>query len=745
MDRNDRAKIVFGLDIGTRSVVGTVGYKEHDKFVILCQKTLEHETRSMIDGQIHDIAAVSETIRKVHTMCEQTVGTKLSEVCIAAAGRVLRTVNTHVDMVFSSNRETMPEDVSNMLSVGVEKAYREFSENEDSDTKFYCVGYSVVKYYLNKLPMNSLVGHKAKQIGADIIATFLPDEVVDGLYKSVELAGLRVANLTLEPIAAISVAIPEKFRMLNIGLVDVGAGTSDISITNDGSIVAYGMIPMAGDAMTDEICKHCLVDFDMAERIKRDSDNLDVIEYEDIMGIPQTISKKEIIDVVNPIIEDEVSRVSDEIIRLNGGKPVSAVFIVGGGGIITGYTDALADKLSIRKERVALRGSEVMGKIDFKDNIDSKKSLLVTPIGICLNYFENSNNLIYVSFNGNRIKLYDNGKVSVVDVAMQAQFPNDGLFPKRGKALTFSVNGKSHITKGEIGEAAVITVNGEPADITTLVKSNDKIVIKESTAGVRARVRVDSLAEYKKKLRLGFDNHSILVNRLVSANGKPVSADYEIEQDDRIEVLDYVFADDVLRALELPLDTPVLANGNPCDSKTRIYENFNIECPNGFTFGVYDEDKSSDEPDERDFFNSEATTEINESVELNESADDNEKINANESVELNESVDDNETINANESVEVNESADAEVMKTANAATDMKSEFGDEKSITIRVNGDLVTLSGKSEYVFVDVFDYIDFDLSNPKGKGIETIHNGKPAMYMNALNDGDDLKIYWKV
>lgn len=51
--------------------------------------------------------------------------------------------------------------------------------------------------------------HKAGNIGADMIVTFLPEDVVDGLYKAVELAGLTAVNLTLEPIAAIQVAIPE--------------------------------------------------------------------------------------------------------------------------------------------------------------------------------------------------------------------------------------------------------------------------------------------------------------------------------------------------------------------------------------------------------------------------------------------------------------------------------------------------------------------------------------------------------
>lgn len=91
---------------------------------------------------------------------------------------------------------------------------------------------------------------------------------MDGLYAAVERAGLHVENLTLEPIAAINIAIPERFRLLNIALVDVGAGTSDISITKDGSIIAYGMIPAAGDELTECIAKHYLVDFQEADRMK---------------------------------------------------------------------------------------------------------------------------------------------------------------------------------------------------------------------------------------------------------------------------------------------------------------------------------------------------------------------------------------------------------------------------------------------------------------------------------------------
>ena len=65
-------------------------------------------------------------------------------------------------------------------------------------------------------------------------------------------------------------------------------------------------------------------------------------------------------------------------------------------------------------------------------------------------------------------------------------------------------------------------------------------------------------------------------------------------------------------------------------------------------------------------------------------------------------------------------------------------------LTVFVNDAPVVLSGKDDYVFVDVFDFIDFDLSKPQGKSVVTIHNGKPAQYMDPLNEGDRLEICWK-
>ena len=121
-------QLVFGLDIGTRSIVGTVGYMEKDHFVVVAQKVREHETRAMLDGQIHDIGAVGEVIRDVTDELEKELDITLSQVCIAAAGRVLQTVTTSVEIDLEGEKLITKEDIFALDSYGIEKAYEEFQK-----------------------------------------------------------------------------------------------------------------------------------------------------------------------------------------------------------------------------------------------------------------------------------------------------------------------------------------------------------------------------------------------------------------------------------------------------------------------------------------------------------------------------------------------------------------------------------------------------------------------------------------
>lgn len=728
---------VFGLDIGTRNVVGTVGYQTDDReFVVTAQYVREHETRAMLDGQIHDIGRVAKTIKEVKDELEKQTGQPLEEVCIAAAGRVLKTVTTHVEYEYAQESVVTGEDVHTLNLLGIEKAQEALKEVNDTSYKFYCVGYSTVKFFLNDEVFISLEGHKANKIGEDIIVTFLPEDVVDGLYAAVGQAGLSVANMTLEPIAAINVAIPENYRMLNIALVDVGAGTSDISITRDGSIIAYGMIPHAGDEMTEVIVQHFLVDFNMAESIKLQSTTSDTVTYKDIMSIEHTIPAKDVWDVAAPVVDNIAQEVSAKIRELNGDKTVSACFVVGGGGKIHGFTEKLAEDLDLPEERVALRGEEVLGDVTFEQEDIKKDPLLVTPIGICLNYYEQRNNFIMVRFNGERIKLYDNNRLTIVDAALQAGFSNDELFPKRGTPINFTVNGVARLVRGEAGEGAVVTMNGKPASINTPLGPNSEIIIEPSTAGEAAEYKISQLDEYNHSvITFIINGRKVSCPRFVQVNGRLEPEDYSIRENDVIETRNYYTVRQIAQFMDLVIDTDqmIFVNNEEADLDTLVYENFSVEWKTD-EYGVaridnnnYNDTQESDSDD----------ASVLAEQDANSTESDNTVTRTSEQM-MNQVLDELHDEFAKEA-EASAVPENELPK-----NDIQEEDSSENTVTVIVNGEPVELSGKDTYIFVDIFTNISFDLQEGKGRAIATVINGRDAQFSEELHEGDKIELYWK-
>lgn len=773
---------VFGLDIGTRNVIGTVGYKnEDDEFVVVAQYIKEHETRAMLDGQIHDIGRVARTLNVVKTELEQQIGQPLTEVCIAAAGRVLKTITTHVEYDYAEESVVTGEDIHTLELLGIEKAQEALKENNDTKYKFYCVGYSVVKYYLNEELFISIEGHKANKIGCDIIVTFLPEDVVDGLYAAVGQIGLTVANMTLEPIAAINVAIPENYRMLNIALVDVGAGTSDISITRDGSIVAYGMIPYAGDELTEVIVQQYLVDFKTAESIKLSSTIDDEVTYKDIMSIEHTIPSSDVWEVVAPVVEKITTEVASKIKELNGGETVSACFVVGGGGKVHGFTEELAKRLDIPEERVALRGEEVLGEVIFQQEEMAKDPLLVTPIGICLNYYEQKNNFIMVRFNGERLKLYDNNRLTIVDAALQAGFPNDQLFPKRGTPINFTVNGSSRIARGEAGEAAIVKMNGRPANINTPLEPNSEITIEPSTSGAPAVYTVGQLEEYNtSKLTFQINGRTVVCPKFVQVNGSLEPEDYEIQEGDVIETRNFYTVSQIAEFMDVVIDDDqeILVNNREATMDTLVYENFSIEWSideyglardqrsdyGGETVGSENKADETLNVDD-DFVADVSSLEESENTEGAPATDESgnqENISANGNNAETEA--EGRVIFAKTpALEAEERARQEKDSSTSVAEEELQSVAEEApqqaaepeqqeeeaalagtSIFVHVNGEVVELMGKDEYIFVDIFDRITFDLQAGKGRAIATLLNGRDAQFSELLHDGDKIELYWK-
>lgn len=801
--------LVFGLDIGTRNVVGTVGYRTEDQFIVTAQYIMQHDTRAMLDGQIHDIGRVSGTIRKVKEQLEKQIGKTLTEVCIAAAGRVLKTVTTSISYDYPEESVVTGEDIHTLDLLGIEKAQKILQEMNDTNYKFYCVGYSVVRYFLNDEPFSNIESHKADRIGEDIIVTFLPEDVVDGLYAAVNQAGLEVANLTLEPIAAINVAIPESYRLLNIALVDIGAGTSDISITKDGSIIAYGMIPLAGDELTELIVQNYLVDFKTAEYIKLQSTTEDEITYKDIMLIEHTIPAKEVWELTKPVVDEMTTAVAAKIKELNGDQTVSAAFIVGGGGKIHGYTKMLAEKLDLPDVRVALRGEEVLQEVVFEQQDIKKDPLLVTPIGICLNYYEQRNGFIMVRFNGERLKLYDNEGLTIVDAALQAGFPNEDLFPKRGSELNFFVNGAKRIIRGEQGESAAVYMNDRPTNLNAALEPNCEIIIEPSTAGKPASCTLDQLEEYTSDYVAFVVNGNVIrCPKFLEVNGNLELPSYQIKEGDQVETRSFYTVGQLAEFMDVEVNVEhvILVNNRRATLDSLIYENFTIEWTvrsygkpsfqpleqkevKTPTVGEYKEEEIPDivEPKteaqdsadaavshddssakestagtddaaapDGDQVNADSTEGTDDVTASEENTAGSDSMAASDEVTVNAgnaaAATDENTVNAeaSQSDSVPDAAAEDTTENVTEQTEVQSvQNTDEKPedgnvVLVYINGQPVKLTGKPQYIFVDIFDFYEFDLTASNGRAITTNLNGENASYSAVLKAGDTIELRWK-
>lgn len=513
---------IFVLDIGTRSIIGLVGVVESDKLNVIAIESADHTKRAMIDGQIEDINAVAKLAAAVKERIEAKLEMQLTRVCVAAAGRALKTERTSHEIEVPDNK-AIDDDLINQLESGaIEKIDDMLSESvSDAYKQFYLVGYSTIQYYLDDYPISSLLDHHASRIKADVLATFLPSEVVESLYAAMRQAGLEVASLTLEPIAAINAAIPDNLRLLNLAFADIGAGTSDIAVCKDGNIAGYTMTTTAGDEITETLMKEYLIDFDTAEQIKMDLDSKKEIYFTDIMGFEQTLPAESVLERVSGGISHLCTEIAESIIDVNGGPP-SAVFLAGGGSKLHGVLEGVREALQMDEKRIAIAGNNFKVTA-FSKEYDLNNPEYATPLGIAVSSGLNLiNDSYHLTLNGKRARLFRNGALNIFNVLTMNGYRYRDLFGRSGASLVITLNGKRKVLYGQPATNSILTLNGKPAKVEDMVKAGDVLEFIPAKAGEPAQATVADVLEP------GMEEGEITVN------GETVPLDTPLKSGDKI-------------------------------------------------------------------------------------------------------------------------------------------------------------------------------------------------------------------
>ena len=489
----EKKKHLFALDIGTRSVIGIVAEQEPDGTLKILDTTRrEHKTRAMLDGQIHDVPQVAAIIDEVKGALEKTTG-PLKSVAVAAAGRALYTMTAEAEMNFSG--VITAEDQSRLDFSGVQTAQMKLAESSEVDdpTHYYCVGYSTIKYTLDGNQLKSLIGQRGRQATASVIATFLPRQVIDSMDSALSATGLRLQAITLEPIAAINVLIPPTMRHLNLVLVDIGAGTSDVAITKNGSVIAYGMVPQAGDEITEALSQHFLLDFNVAESIKREAAEGKEVGFTDILGMEYHMAADEVLKALLPAVQKLADAIAHQIMELNGDEP-QAVLLVGGGALTPHLAECVSEKLALPQERVAVRHpNAVDGVSELPPEL--MKPDAVTPLGILKIASLNTLHFVTVYVSGEEHRLFNFRELTVSDALLAAGVQLKSATGKQGVGITITVDGEEKFFPGTVGKAAAVTLDGQSADLETPIPGGAHIEILPGEEGDPPTLTVADVAD----------------------------------------------------------------------------------------------------------------------------------------------------------------------------------------------------------------------------------------------------------
>ena len=558
--------IIFALDIGTRTVVGVLAKKIQGGCEILDIESTAHEKRCMNDGQIEDIKTVAEDIKVVRRALEQRNKISLTSACIAAAGRALKTVRNSWEYKLSAEKLITDDILAAAELDAVRRTCSDFSAKNDA-AAFYCVGHSVISLSLDGFKVTKPEGHRGERLTTEIIAAFLPAYVVESLCVAVDEAGLEIAGITLEPIAAMNAVIPPELRLINIALCDIGAGTSDVAVSRDGSVVAYGMATTAGDEITEVLMKELLVDFNTAERIKTSAK--DEITYTDILLRENTISRERVMKILDPAADELAKVIADEIVAANA-TPPQAVFLVGGGSKLEGLSERVARELNMDVSHIVAGRRELLRRISAPAAMPLGAEH-TTPLGIALSYGEGvSYDYTTITINGKKLRALDTSHLTVFELLNFAKIKPEDLIAGAGKSLSFTLKGESITLRGQPAKPSEITVNGEAASLNTVVAKGDNVTIIPAKRGEDAVAHLSDYFDLQetKSFTVNVLGEKTKAGLVILLNGKAVSTERRINDGDEIAFLETDTLEKLLKAMNI--EGEVLLNGEKASGSEKL-------------------------------------------------------------------------------------------------------------------------------------------------------------------------------
>lgn len=346
-------EIYVSLDIGTSNVKIIIGEMTGEVLNIIGVGIEKSE--GIKKGSIVDIDETVRSIQKAVEKAERMVGLSINSVIVGVTGNYVELQPCHgIVAVSSENREIGDEDIARVMDAA--QVIPLAPEREIIDViprQFIVDGLEEIN------DPRGMVGVRLEMEGTIITGS---KTILHNLLRCVEKAGLEVADICLQPLAAASVALSKDEKNLGVALIDIGGGSTTISVFEEGALQATSVIPLGGNHLTKDISIGLRTSTEEAERVKVKHGHafIDMASEDETFSVPkiggstqQEFNQVDLASIIEPRLEEMLQLVERELAR-TGFKDLAGGCVLTGGSVAMPGVLELAEDIFQHNIRVAL-------------------------------------------------------------------------------------------------------------------------------------------------------------------------------------------------------------------------------------------------------------------------------------------------------------------------------------------------------------------------------------------------------
>lgn len=384
-------EIIVGLDIGTTKIACFVGIRgENGKVKILGYGKTDSD--GVEHGVVRNVELAGKAVRKAVEQASNQANVDIDEVIVGVAGQHIKSRPSHGLITIPSDHQLITkEDVERLKA----DQFKIMLEPGEEIIHVFPQRYIVDRTELSRnIPP---VGVAGKTLEGEFHMVTSNVTNLQNIKYAVQAAGLHIKDVVLEPAASSKAVLNDEDRDAGVAMVDIGGGTTDIAIFYDGIIRHTSVIPLAGNAITNDIRENCAILRNQAEslKVKFGSCLVQAVSDNDVISIPgirsqapREISVKTLASIINIRTKMIMEQVDYEI-KLSGyqKKLIGGVVLTGGGAQLKNIKD-LCSLITASETRVGIPNEHLDPASAGYDEL--AHPMYATGIGLVLYGLENA-------------------------------------------------------------------------------------------------------------------------------------------------------------------------------------------------------------------------------------------------------------------------------------------------------------------------------------------------------------------